>query len=439
MRTGIILCSRLDSNRIPRKVMRKINGVSILDHLIKRLINTRVHLYVAVPTEDMDEFKKVTDKYSRDYVTLVGGDADDPLARMHRVAYTEEIDNIIRVTHDKIFVEPDLIFKALDYFNKNDLDYLYSSHFTPGSGFEIIFYDALEKAANEFKGVEHISYAIKASTDNVHEWDVPENYRSNHRFLIDYPEDINLMQTLMATLGNNAGLESAIAFCDENKWMAKINRLPKLTIYTCAWNAAKYLEKCMGSVVKQEGFSDFEYIIVDDFSKDKTNMLAQKLASTYRNVRVISNDENLGLSSASNVALRNARGDFILRLDADDYFPSSRACLDLIETIERTGRDVIYPNNYFGSFNCVQQGRKHHHIGGSIFNRRAINHIKFTDKLMGHEGLDFFHRAKKQLNIGYLNKPIFFYRQHPESLTKNNLEERSIIRKVIEEKYAVKE
>jgi glycosyltransferase involved in cell wall biosynthesis len=415
--------------------MRKIGGETVLDHLIKRLINTNIHLYIAVPTDEMSEFRTITDKYSRDCVTLVGGDADDPLARMYRVAYTEEIDNIIRVCHDKIFIDPDLIFRALDYFNKNDLDYLYSSSFTAGSGFEIIFYDALEAAANNYKGVEHISYAVRASTNNTHNWDVPKEYRSNHRFLIDYPEDLDLMQTLFSSMGPYTTLKQAIEFCNVNKWAAKINKLPKLSIYTCAYNAEKYLQKCMGSVVKQKGFSDYEYIIVDDFSSDKTLMLAQKLASTYNNVRVITNDENLGLSSSSNVALRHARGDYIVRIDADDFFPISDACDSLINTIDRTGKDVIYPNNYFGSYTKVEQGRRSHHVGGAIFNRRAINHIKFTDRLRGLEGYDFFLRARTQLRVGYLNKPIFFYRQHDKSLTKNNLKERKVIKDVLERKY----
>jgi len=117
-----------------------------------------------------------------------------------------------------------------------------------------------------------------------------------------------------------------------------------------------------------------------------------------------------------------------MRLDADDYFSYKEVCRDLINEIEETGHDVIYPSNYFGSMSKIQTGKECHHIGGAIFKTRAINHVKFTEGLRGYEGLDFFARAKDTLSIGYFARPTFFYTQRNDSMSKTNLDDREKIK-----------
>lgn len=423
MKTAFIVCSRADSSRLPAKPFKKINGRPVLTHLLNRLAKTKIPIILAIPGKEFHVYDTLAKSIEGLECLYLGSD-DDPLERMYHAAKDQEVDTIIRVTHDKIFVDPDLVLSALDQFNQMALDYLYSSEFTDGSGFEIISFEALEKAAKKFKKVEYISYAIKAVTENIHHFDVPEKYQSDCRLLIDYPEDMQLMQTIFS-IQSNPSLEDAINLCNNNDWVKSINRLPSLTVYTCAYNAEKYLEKCMGSVARQKGFKDFEYIIVDDCSTDKTYYLASKFASTYKNVTLVRNEKNLGLASSSNVALKHARGKYIMRLDADDFFVGDLSLRSMLNTISTRELDVVYPNNYHGDLNKVQSGKEQHHVGGAIFSTRAINHIRFTDGLRNYEGLDFFERAKDVLKVGYFNRPIFYYRQHDDSMSKTNLEERA--------------
>lgn len=436
MKTAFIICSRKDSSRVPSKAFINYNGLSHLEHLIERLLETEIPIYVAVPEGEEVFYSSLMDKYPK-RVFISAGFANDPLRRMYGVAKQNEIENIIRITHDKIFVDPELIFQALGKFNEQKLDYLYSSSFIPGTGFEIISYKVLEQAAASFKKVEHVSYAIKAITENKLDFQIMNSLLRTEvhpsvRLLVDYPEDVQLMKLIFATLGKDCRLQQVIEFMADHPWVSQVNRLPKTTVYTCAYNAEKWITEAMGSVAMQENFADIEYILIDDHSSDRTAYLMAKFCQLYKNAQWHRNNVNMGLASSSNRALKMARGKYIVRLDADDYFANNSAIVDMIEVMEERNLDAVYPNNYLGiGRREVQSASDHHHVGGSLFRTSAVNHVKFTEGLRNFEGLDFFGRAQKQLNIGYLAKPVFVYRQHDGSMSKTNLDERQKTREAI--------
>jgi spore coat polysaccharide biosynthesis protein SpsF (cytidylyltransferase family) len=420
MKSGIVVCSRVDSQRVPKKPLRLVNGTPLLSHLAARLKATGLPVVLAVPGADVSAYKPITAAWD---LKVFAGAPADPLKRMARAAAAKGFDAVVRVCHDKVFVEPKQILRALEEFEARGLDYLYSSTFVDGASFEVISIGALSRAAMKFDKVEHISYAIHCVTEPHKRLDFDFGVRSQHRLLVDYPEDLEVLETVLASCGNKATLDEALAFLDKNPTISRINRTPMLTVYTCALNADRWVEKAMGSVAMQKGFGDFEYLLVDDFSTDRTPYLMSRFASSYSNTTFIRNSSNLGLASSSNVALARARGRYILRLDADDFFLSNSACQELVAAIEGAGVDAIYPDNWFGTIDLVQGGRERHHVGGSIFRTRAANHVRFTDGLRGLEGHDFFSRAKDVLKIGYLAKPMFFYRQRPGSLSDRTHEE----------------
>jgi spore coat polysaccharide biosynthesis protein SpsF (cytidylyltransferase family) len=431
MKTAFIICSRLESSRVPKKAITPINGVPVLVHLINRIAPTGIPIVLAIPIEQQAEYEHAL-KDCQTPVTYYFGHPEDPLARMSRAAEVAGVENVIRITHDKIFVSHEQVTKLLDIYFKRSLDYVYSSKFTDGTAFEIISAKALKQAAEKFKGVEYISYAVRSITDNV--FDCASDgicEHSNIRLLIDYPSDVKLLEVLFSHLGNDCTFDDVVAFLEKNPWALKINALPKVTLYTCAYNAAKFIERCMGSVAKQKRFREWEYIIIDDHSTDDTTRLVAKFCTLFPNARWIRNKTNLGLATSSNIALKEAKGKFIMRLDADDYFPRPDAVDQLLSEIEATSKDVIVPNNYFGSLSKIQKGKDAMHVGGSMFRTRAINYLKFTDGLRNYEGLDLFTRGRDVLKVGYLNKPIFMYSQRGDSMSKTNLAEREETRKKI--------
>jgi spore coat polysaccharide biosynthesis protein SpsF (cytidylyltransferase family) len=439
LKTGIVICSRMDSVRVPHKPFVHINGVPVLEHLITRLLPSNLPIILAVPHSDYPIYKAFCERFPHGRVKLMFGSDKDPLARMNSVAKRLELDTLVRICHDKIFVDPATIEWCLDVFHQSNLDYVYSSHFVDGSGFEILSAQALDRACQKFQNVEHVGYAIQCVTKKIANLSPPMSQRyPSHRLLIDYPEDVKMMEIVLSTLGNQCTLREVLDWLDVNDWVTQINRLPLLTIYTCAYNAEKYVNEAMGSVAKQKSFYHFEYILVDDFSSDKTPFLMSKFCSIYKNSSWIRNPSNLGLASSSNVALSRARGKYMIRLDADDYFVEDTVLVDMANAMESSGYDIMYPDNHFGSLHRIQKGHEHHHVGGAMFRTRAANHVKFTEGLRGYEGYDFFERARHQLKIGYYEQPIFFYRQHPESMSVNNLEERQRIKEQIDQSLGVR-
>lgn len=432
MNTAIVICSRLKSSRVPGKCMVRYNGIPQIEHLIRRLLPSDLPIYIAVPENEVNAYMFLMDRYPK-RVFISSGYPDNPLKRMHGVAKQNNIDTIVRVTHDKIFVDSGVIKLFLDTFENEKADYVYSSDLIAGTGFEVISYKALNKAVEKFKdkNIEHISYAIKNVTSKCFNYQMNNDY-PNLRLLIDYPEDVQFMDVVFSTLGDDCTLKNVIDFINENEWVTQINKLPLVTIYTCAYNAEKWITEAMGSVAMQDNFKDFEYIIIDDYSKDKTLYHISKFCNTFKNAKFYKNIQNIGLASSSNRALKLSRGKYIIRLDADDMFSSKNSIRDLVKEIEAKDLDAIYPDYYIGvGRKSVGAGNVHHHAGGALFRTSALNHLRFTDSLKGYEGLDLFVRAKEQLKIGYFKKPTFVYRQTPGSMSRSNLKERSKLKKKI--------
>ncbi len=428
MKTAFILCTRTDSSRVPRKVFKYINGKPLITHLINRLQATGIEVILAAPMEQKEEFEYLKSTG----VKFFFGEHSNPLARMKKAADVHNVDNIIRVTHDKLFIDSELVHLALMEYLSTSADYLYSSSFTEGSGFEIISKSALDSAFKEIKIAEHISYAVRAVAKNMIDFSVPKQFVDlSIRLLLDYEEDFNVAELLLSQLGNDCSLQKAINYLSIHTWAKNLNKLPLVTFYTCVYNGGKYIGEAISSVINQDVFNNSEYLIIDDHSVDKSAEVALMYKTRHKNIDFFRNPKNVGLSTSSNIALKVSKGKYIIRLDADDYFLGSDSVTKLISKLTETNSDVVYADNQFGEEH-IQKAELNHHVGGALFKTSAINHLKFKDGLRGHDSLDLWLRARKVLNIAYLNEPVFYYRQHKESLTRNNLEERYLIKSKIE-------
>lgn len=89
------------------------------------------------------------------------------------------------------------------------------------------------------------------------------------------------------------------------------------------FNAADYLEEAILSIAAQS-YPNLELIIVDDFSTDGSFELANDIAAKHSNISVYKNGKHRGVSGAANLALKQAKGKFIARMDADDIAHKSR-------------------------------------------------------------------------------------------------------------------
>jgi len=90
----------------------------------------------------------------------------------------------------------------------------------------------------------------------------------------------------------------------------------KLSIIIVSWNVVVDLQRCLDSIYKYI-FTDFEIIVVDNNSSDKT---VDVLIKDYPQVRVIANKKNIGFAAANNEAINIAKGEYLLFLNPDTYF-----------------------------------------------------------------------------------------------------------------------
>ena len=95
------------------------------------------------------------------------------------------------------------------------------------------------------------------------------------------------------------------------------NTQPELTVIVPVYNVEKYLHKCINSILAQS-YKDFELILVNDGSADKSGEICDYYAQKDKRIKVI-HQRNRGVSAARNEGLREAKGNYISFLDSDDY------------------------------------------------------------------------------------------------------------------------
>lgn len=111
----------------------------------------------------------------------------------------------------------------------------------------------------------------------------------------------------------------------------------KVSVVVPVYNVENYIEKCIDSILVQS-FKDFELIIVDDGSTDKSGELAEKYLSDSR-VQVL-HKENGGLADARNYGIHKAGGEYICFIDSDDWV-EPQYIEHMLKIAEENDADVV--------------------------------------------------------------------------------------------------
>ena len=90
-----------------------------------------------------------------------------------------------------------------------------------------------------------------------------------------------------------------------------------ISIIVPVYNVEKYLQRCIESILAQT-FADFELLLIDDGSKDKSGDICDEYAATDCRIRVF-HKENGGVSSARNLGIEHTKGEWITFIDSDDW------------------------------------------------------------------------------------------------------------------------
>src|SRR5699024_2346090 len=93
---------------------------------------------------------------------------------------------------------------------------------------------------------------------------------------------------------------------------------PFFTVVMPAYGVEKYLKKAVDSI-RAQSFGDWELIIVEDGSPDRTGELAEKLVKKDPRIHAVHHERNQGLSAARNTGISHGKGKYIWFMDPDDY------------------------------------------------------------------------------------------------------------------------
>lgn len=118
----------------------------------------------------------------------------------------------------------------------------------------------------------------------------------------------------------------------------------KVSVIVPAYNASRYIEKCLDSLVSQT-LKDIEIIVVNDASKDNTLDIIKAYQKEYDNIVLINHETNKGIGRTRNDAIEQAKGEYIGFVDSDDYVAE-----DMFEKYYEFARnnklDMVYAGHY---------------------------------------------------------------------------------------------
>lgn len=216
-----------------------------------------------------------------------------------------------------------------------------------------------------------------------------------------------------------------------------------VSIIIPVYNVEKVLHKCLDSVLTQT-YTDFELILVDDGSSDTSGAICDIYAKSDSRIRVF-HKPNAGVSSARNLGLNEAHGEWVIFIDSDDYWLDICALKRLVECGENLNADVVRGNYVAVDFfeNEINQIKVFRDsdlcnkvMPAGIFlkeivkneffsvlwliKRNSIGDLRFCEQQSFLEDMRFLiELTAKPLKCAYIDFPFYAYRKY-DSIGSNN-------------------
>ncbi len=210
------------------------------------------------------------------------------------------------------------------------------------------------------------------------------------------------------------------------------NIYPLVSVIIPIYNVEEYVEECIQSVLNQT-YKNIEVILVDDGSTDGSG----EICNTYSDERItVIHQENKGLAEARNVGIAAANGEYIYFIDSDDYI-SKTLIENLLVSIVKTGlliaccnytrkKENLYSGDVtdvkimdtFSAINGLFNDRGYRfYVWNKMFHRSIFEHVHFPKGELYEDIKPMYQAFKSVSHVAYVNKPLYFYRNRPDSIT----------------------
>ncbi|MFD2828759.1 glycosyltransferase family 2 protein [Leeuwenhoekiella polynyae] len=203
--------------------------------------------------------------------------------------------------------------------------------------------------------------------------------------------------------------------------------IPRVSIVLPVYNGQKHLNEAIESVIDQSN-PNFELIIIDDDSTDKSPEIAKKYLEIDSRIQFYSNPENKKLPYTLNKGFSMARGEFLTWTSHDNKLKVN-FIERFLKEFDKGHYKFIYSKEDFIS----NKGEKLHNnknynfnslifsnaIGASFMYRRVVFEEigKYNENLFLIEDYDYWMRVSEKFEIGFINESLYQYRYHGESLS----------------------
>jgi len=207
----------------------------------------------------------------------------------------------------------------------------------------------------------------------------------------------------------------------------------KVSVIIPTFNRFSLISRAIDSVLNQT-IKPFEIIVVDDGSSDNTSTF---IKNNYKSVKLIKQN-NLGVSKARNVGIKNSSGDWIALLDSDDEWKKNKLEVQIKSLSEYDYYSVCHTNEiWIRNGIRVNQKKRHQKYGGDIFDKcldicrispssiifkkNIINEVGWFDEgLSICEDYDLWLRITANFKILFIDKPLIIkYGGHSDQLSKS--------------------
>ena len=216
-----------------------------------------------------------------------------------------------------------------------------------------------------------------------------------------------------------------------------------ISIIVPVYNVERYLGHCLSSLVNQT-LKNIEIIVVNDGSPDNSQQIIDKYASEHPNKIKAYIKLNGGLGDARNFGIEKATGEYVTFVDSDDWLELNACDLlyvfakenqhdfvvfDKYTYIEATGEKHIslgyYAEAEFNHKNAAINSIRPAHACNKLISRELMRDFRFQSIWYEDIGLIPAVLSYSQ-NIGYLKKPLYYYRQNSGSITYQDKSQRNL-------------
>ena len=206
----VIIQARMDSSRLPGKIMMNLDNNSVLDYVITQLKCSKMINRIIIATTH-DSVDDVIIKYAQERgLTYFRGDKNDVLDRYYKCAKEFGCKNIVRITSDCPLIDPKTVDKIIQKFFSLNVDYatnklpLKFSKCPHGAEVEIFSFETLKTVWNKSKKRserEHVTPYIYNNSEKFKIFNLDyDKDLSYMRYTIDRPKDLELVQKIVTKI-----------------------------------------------------------------------------------------------------------------------------------------------------------------------------------------------------------------------------------------------